>query len=198
MLDFFSIFSKGGILLWCFKGRANVLNSKKPNFWKKWGSLFLKALDRSWELVIIVQLSYVGKTWWTHNPISTKSINHPIFLTDTMLSAAEWETFTPTINELIKWGNFQNPDLIKKKRRQLINFYLKLKTHPKMRAVTRESWQSKLLGETRRAAGSQVQAGWSTIDNIFDKHYHIKASKCGHNQYFHPYIIHDWFMIISK
>jgi len=40
MLDFFSIFSKGGILLWCFK--------------------------------------------------------------DTMLSAAEWETFTPTINELIK------------------------------------------------------------------------------------------------
>jgi len=39
-LDFFSIFSKGGILLWCFK--------------------------------------------------------------DTMLSAAEWETFTPTINELIK------------------------------------------------------------------------------------------------
>jgi len=40
MLDFFSIFSKGGILLWCFK--------------------------------------------------------------DTMLSAAEWESFTPTINELIK------------------------------------------------------------------------------------------------
>ena len=50
----------------------------------------------------------------------------------------------------------------------MINFYLKLKTHPKMRAVTRESWQSKLLGETRRAAGSQVQAGWSTIDYIFD------------------------------
>ena len=89
------------------------------------------------------------------------------FLTDTMLSAAEWETFTPTINELIKWVNFQNPDLIKKRRR-LIDFKLKLKTHPKVRAVTRESWQSKLLGETRRAAGSQVQAGWSTIDSIFD------------------------------
>ena len=50
----------------------------------------------------------------------------------------------------------------------MINFALKLKTHPKVRAVTRESWQSKLLGETRRTAGSQVQAGWSTIDNIFD------------------------------
>ena len=83
-----------------------------------------------------------------------------------MLSAAEWETFTPTINELIKWVNFQNPDLIKKRRR-LINFKLKLKTHPKVRAVTRESWQSKLLGETRRTAGSQVQAGW-TIAIIFD------------------------------
>ena len=45
---------------------------------------------------------------------------------------------------------------------------MKLKTHPKVRAVTRESWQSKLLGETRRTAGSQVQAGWSTIEKIFD------------------------------
>ena len=37
-----------------------------------------------------------------------------------------------------------------------------------MRALARESRASKLLGEAGRAAGSQVQAGWSTIDNFFD------------------------------
>ena len=69
MLDFFSIFSKGGILLWCFKGEATL-----------------------------------HLTWFQERLLRIQPAEN--ILSDTMLSAAEWETFTPTINELIKWEKF--------------------------------------------------------------------------------------------
>ena len=150
MLDFFSIFSKGGILLWCFKGEATL-----------------------------------HLTWFQERVSRIQPAEN--ILSDTMLSAAEWETFTPTINELIKWEKFllSNPCTIVHvswvpKQLCLLIYEVfcmfvflfayknlspgafRFKSFPQVRALARESRASKLLGEAGRAAGSQVQAGRST------------------------------------
>ena len=62
MLDFFSIFSKGGILLWCFKG-AGLLQ-------KEWDA-FTPTVN---ELIksVLLQERAVKKSYWEHGQLALK------------------------------------------------------------------------------------------------------------------------------
>lgn len=62
MLDFFSIFSKGGILLWCFKG-AGLLQ-------KEWEA-FTPTVN---ELIksVLLQERAVKKSYWEHGQLALK------------------------------------------------------------------------------------------------------------------------------
>lgn len=62
MLDFFSIFSKGGILLWCFKG-AGLLQ-------KEWEAFTptVNELIRS----VLLQERAVKKSYWEHGQLALK------------------------------------------------------------------------------------------------------------------------------
>ena len=62
MLDFFSIFSKGGILLWCFKG-AGLL----PKEWEAFTPT-VNELIKS----VLLQERAVKKSYWEHGQLALK------------------------------------------------------------------------------------------------------------------------------